>query len=101
MFWSYKREVLVMAKSDNHPKYVPCPNCSATVERENIEVNIQVKGGKVKVVNVPQYECDCGVLFIPQETQDIISQLQNDKRLKIKNDMVVTYQNLLKKGKVL
>jgi YgiT-type zinc finger domain-containing protein len=88
-----------MAKLDNHPKYVPCPACSATVERENVEVNVNVKGGKIKIIDVPQYECNCGVLFIPQETQNLISDLQSDKRIIINNNITVSYQELLKKGK--
>ncbi|MFP4457948.1 MAG: YgiT-type zinc finger protein [Clostridia bacterium] len=88
-----------MAHSNNHPKYVPCPECSATVERESKEVNIKVKGGNIKIMNVPQYQCDCGLLFIPHETQVLISDIQKDKRLKLNKDITVSYQELSKKGK--
>jgi len=88
-----------MAQSDRHPKLVPCPSCSATVKREDTEVNIKVKGGKIKITKVPQYECNCGMLFIPHETQTLISDIQKDRRLKIDNDINVSYQDLLKNGK--
>lgn len=88
-----------MARFVEHPKLVPCPACSANVKREDTKVTVKAKGGKIIITQVPQYECSCGMLFIPQEAENLISGLQKDKKLKLTKDITVSYQDLRNKGK--
>ncbi len=88
-----------MARLSEHPKFVPCPACGNTVNISIVEVNIKAGSGTIIIEDIPQYECECGSLFVPQETEGIIAALQQDKKLKARGKVKIRYDDLRKKGK--
>jgi rubredoxin len=88
-----------MARFVDHPEHVPCPQCNKLVKRDDVEVNLKLKGGTLNITEVPQYECVCGFMFIPSETESLINDLQNDKRLEISKNSKIDYHTILNRGK--
>ena len=87
-----------MARLLEHPKFVPCPACGNTVNVSTVEVSIKAGKGTIVIQDVPQYECECGSLFVPQETENIIASLQQDKSIQAKGKVKIRYSDLRKKG---
>ncbi len=88
-----------MARFVDHPEYVPCPECNKLVKRNEVEVNIKLKAKNLTITEVPQYECECGFMFIPHETEVLINDLQKDKRLEICKNTNIDYQTIIRRGK--
>ncbi|GEM_PF-6609254 len=88
-----------MAKYLEHPKYVPCPTCGTIVQVSKITIEVPAKGGQLSILNVPHYECTCGNLFIPQETESIIATQRQDKKLELHGNTKVEYEDLRRKGR--